>query len=198
MNILSSMPPSPEPGPVTGANFSIRLLAKLIDFSIVFIIALIFSIPKIIRVLKTGDTTMEAVKVNWWVEIPVDLAILIGVVLMWRYWQTTPGKRLFHLKIVDLKTGGRPHPARLVLRFFGYVIALVPIPLRIFTLWNPGLDQVEPWGVFFESWMLPAPLLLGFLWILIDSRNRGWHDLMSGTVTVERRPEAAPPPLPKL
>jgi uncharacterized RDD family membrane protein YckC len=26
---------------------------------------------------------------------------------------------------------------------------------------------------------------LGFIWIFIDSRRRGWHDLIAGTVVVE-------------
>lgn len=27
---------------------------------------------------------------------------------------------------------------------------------------------------------------LGFIWVLIDKRRRGWHDLIAGTVVVER------------
>lgn len=37
-------------------------------------------------------------------------------------------------------------------------------------------------------WVAALPLYLGFIWIFIDSRRRGWHDLIAGTVVVERRP----------
>jgi uncharacterized RDD family membrane protein YckC len=35
-------------------------------------------------------------------------------------------------------------------------------------------------------WISAIPLYLGFAWILIDARRRGWHDLIAGTVVVER------------
>jgi uncharacterized RDD family membrane protein YckC len=34
-------------------------------------------------------------------------------------------------------------------------------------------------------WISGAVFYLGFIWILIDSRRRGWHDLIAGTVVVE-------------
>jgi uncharacterized RDD family membrane protein YckC len=37
-------------------------------------------------------------------------------------------------------------------------------------------------------WVASIPFYLGFIWIFIDSRRRGWHDLIAGTVVVERRP----------
>jgi uncharacterized RDD family membrane protein YckC len=27
---------------------------------------------------------------------------------------------------------------------------------------------------------------LGFIWIFVDKRRRGWHDLIAGTVVVQR------------
>jgi uncharacterized RDD family membrane protein YckC len=35
-------------------------------------------------------------------------------------------------------------------------------------------------------WVSAIPLYLGFIWIFIDKRRRGWHDLISGTVMIER------------
>ena len=43
--------------------------------------------------------------------------------------------------------------------------------LRLFGYWIDGL-------VFY----------LGYIWILIDKRKRGWHDLIAGTVVVKRAP----------
>jgi len=36
------------------------------------------------------------------------------------------------------------------------------------------------------------PVGLGFFWILFDPRNRGWHDILSGTITVACPEEATP------
>jgi uncharacterized RDD family membrane protein YckC len=35
-------------------------------------------------------------------------------------------------------------------------------------------------------WVSSAVMYLGFIWIFIDSRHRGWHDLIAGTVVVKR------------
>jgi uncharacterized RDD family membrane protein YckC len=35
-------------------------------------------------------------------------------------------------------------------------------------------------------WVSSAVLYLGFIWVLIDKRRRGWHDLIAGTVVVKR------------
>ncbi|MDA8238197.1 MAG: RDD family protein [Chloroflexi bacterium] len=36
-----------------------------------------------------------------------------------------------------------------------------------------------------ELWISGAVLYLGFVWILVDRRRRGWHDLIAGTVMVQ-------------
>jgi uncharacterized RDD family membrane protein YckC len=38
-------------------------------------------------------------------------------------------------------------------------------------------------GVIISS----VPLYIGFIWVFIDARRRGWHDLIARTVVVERR-----------
>ena len=35
-------------------------------------------------------------------------------------------------------------------------------------------------------WVDGVVFYLGFIWILIDSRRRGWHDLIAGTVVIKR------------
>lgn len=39
-------------------------------------------------------------------------------------------------------------------------------------------------------WVAAIPVYLGFIWIFIDPRRRGWHDLIAGTVVIERAPLA--------
>jgi uncharacterized RDD family membrane protein YckC len=36
-------------------------------------------------------------------------------------------------------------------------------------------------------WISAAVFYLGFIWILIDGRRRGWHDLLAGTVVIADR-----------
>ena len=35
-------------------------------------------------------------------------------------------------------------------------------------------------------WISGIPFYLGYIWIFIDARRRGWHDLIAGTVVIER------------
>ncbi|HET7269273.1 MAG TPA: RDD family protein [Oleiagrimonas sp.] len=48
--------------------------------------------------------------------------------------------------------------------------------------------------VRYLAYLLSAlPFCLGFIWVGVDSRKRGWHDMLAGTVVVrprDRRPEA--------
>jgi uncharacterized RDD family membrane protein YckC len=36
-------------------------------------------------------------------------------------------------------------------------------------------------------WVSGAVFYLGFVWIFIDQRHRGWHDLIAGTVVVQKQ-----------
>jgi uncharacterized RDD family membrane protein YckC len=38
-------------------------------------------------------------------------------------------------------------------------------------------------------WVSGFVFYIGFIWIFIDSRRRGWHDLIAGTVVIEARPD---------
>ena len=57
---------------------------------------------------------------------------------------------------------------RVVMDKDGGPVTLGPAVLRLIGYWIDSL-------VFY----------LGFIWILIDSRRRGWHDLIAGTVVVQ-------------
>lgn len=42
---------------------------------------------------------------------------------------------------------------------------------------------------YFGYYLNLFALGLGFLWILVDKKKRGWHDLLSGTVVVKTNPK---------
>jgi uncharacterized RDD family membrane protein YckC len=91
--------------------------------------------------------------------ISLFLAIFLVSVVYWPYFWvksgTTPGMRI---------VGG----LRVVMDRDGGPVTLGPAILRLIGYWIDAL-------VFY----------LGFAWILIDSRRRGWHDLIAGTVVIQ-------------
>ncbi len=47
--------------------------------------------------------------------------------------------------------------------------------------WGTAILRLIGW------WISGAVFYLGFIWILIDSRRRGWHDLIAGTCVIRSR-----------
>jgi uncharacterized RDD family membrane protein YckC len=45
--------------------------------------------------------------------------------------------------------------------------------------WGPAIIRLIGY------WVSSAVFYIGFIWILVDKRKRGWHDLMAGTCVVE-------------
>ena len=56
----------------------------------------------------------------------------IAVILLWKYYQATPGKMIFKATIVDAKTGGKPGLRQLIIRYLGYIISTTPLCLGFF------------------------------------------------------------------
>ena len=56
----------------------------------------------------------------------------IAVILLWKYYQATPGKMIFKATIVDAKTGGKPSLRQLIIRYLGYIISTTPLCLGFF------------------------------------------------------------------
>ena len=54
------------------------------------------------------------------------------VILFWKYKSATPGKIMMGIAIVDASTGGNPSTVRLVLRFLGYIVSMLPFFLGFF------------------------------------------------------------------
>ena len=56
----------------------------------------------------------------------------IVVILLWKYYQATPGKMIFKATIVDAKTGGKPTLKQWIIRYLGYFVSLLPFGLGYF------------------------------------------------------------------
>jgi uncharacterized RDD family membrane protein YckC len=62
----------------------------------------------------------------------IQLLPMIWVVLFWRFKSATPGKIMMGMSIVDATTGDTPGTFKLILRYFGYFISVVPFLLGFF------------------------------------------------------------------
>ena len=59
----------------------------------------------------------------------INLALAAIAVLFWKFRGATPGKMAISAKIVDARTGGAPSTGTLVLRFFAYIVSMLPLCL---------------------------------------------------------------------
>ena len=63
------------------------------------------------------------------------------VIIFWKYKSATPGKIMMGIAIVDASTGGNPSTLRLVLRFLGYIVSMLPFFLGFFWIAFDRLKQ---------------------------------------------------------
>jgi uncharacterized RDD family membrane protein YckC len=102
-----------------------RLLAVAIDLLILFVV----TTPILLGIyggryfaLMEGGAT-----IGLWDFVIEYVVPAVAVVVFWRRYGGTPGKMAVGAKIVDAKTGERPSTARLVLRFFAYLVSALPL-----------------------------------------------------------------------
>ena len=79
---------------------------------------------------------------------PMDFLIswvfpAIAVVIFWKYKSATPGKMVFSAKIVDAKTGQKPSTIQLIVRYFAYVVSMLPLMLGF--LWIAFDRRKQAW-----------------------------------------------------
>lgn len=62
----------------------------------------------------------------------IDFVTIVLIILFWKYRSATPGKMMMGIKIVDADTLGEVPLGRLILRFFGYIVSMLPFCLGFF------------------------------------------------------------------
>jgi uncharacterized RDD family membrane protein YckC len=171
---MSSSPPptvsweSPEPqgGPAPGVEFAPhggRLVAYILDGIIISIVVTV--IAAIGAAVFWSGSTMEGNRLVSVATGPAVVATIIfiiaGVVglLYFPFFWARGGQT----------PGMRPFDLRVVRDSDGGPIGWGTALLRLIGLWVAGL-------VFY----------LGYIWIFIDKRRRGWQDLIAGTIVVKR------------
>ena len=79
---------------------------------------------------------------------PVDFVMsylfpAIAVILFWILKQATPGKMLLSAKIVDAKTGKTPTTGQFILRYFAYILSIIPLCLGF--IWVAFDSKKQGW-----------------------------------------------------
>lgn len=116
------------------AGFWIRVGASLIDS----ILLMIIIIPLISLVYGESYWMSENFFHGFWDLILNYLFPAVAVILFWIYRSATPGKMAFRLKIVDAQTGGAVSSGRLIGRYLGYYVSMIPLFLGL--IWV-GIDR---------------------------------------------------------
>lgn len=141
-----------------------RLSATLIDY---VILGFIFSLYFVVIVMS-GWAGMSARK--WGMDPDTFLAYVADVFSLFHLWCAVTWLAYF---TCFHGWGGRT-PGKMLLGLKVYLSSGGELTIAISFLRTAG-------------YLLSAALLgLGFLWVLVDKKKRGWHDLVAGTVVVKK------------
>jgi uncharacterized RDD family membrane protein YckC len=148
----------PAPG-VEFAGYGARILAYIVDGLLVGVVMSVLSL--ILVATLAGTTRGDEVSGAGIAAATIWTLVIIAVSLVYfpYFWQRrgqTPGMRMLGIRVVRDNDGGPLGWGAAILRYIGYAINSIIFGLPI-----------------------------GWLWILFDSRRRGWHDLIGGTVVVK-------------
>ncbi len=167
--IISWEPPKEEGGPAPGVRFAshgFRFVAYLIDTLIVGVICLVvFFIAAAVFVGFASADDFQGGVPRGRAAAAVGIFILIFLVTFVLAFAYFP--------YFWARSGQTPG-----MRSFGLYVVRDSDGGKI----SRGQAFLRLIGM----WVSAIPLYLGFIWIFIDVRHRGWHDLMAGTVVIER------------
>ncbi|WP_432493630.1 RDD family protein [Kineococcus auxinigenes] len=159
-------------------NLGLRLLARLLDWVLVSVIATVAGWSLVQRLVATMDESLDAAAAGdptatlRLLEDPGFTAasssftfVLLAVsaaytVLPLRFYGATPGKALFGLRVRHWERPGHPTWGQSILRWVS----------------SDLVGQIVPFY-----------LLLDYLWPTWDRRKQALHDKLGGTVVVRRR-----------
>ncbi|MGE5129180.1 MAG: RDD family protein [Sphingomonadaceae bacterium] len=101
-----------------------RLLAAAIDFLILFVV----TTPILLAIYgrRYFELIESGASAGFWDFVIEYIVPAVAVIAFWRRYGATPGKMAIGAKIVDAKTGERPSTARLVVRYFAYLVSALP------------------------------------------------------------------------
>ena len=162
--------PPPEAGPAPGyefGGFGARLVAYIVDALILTVGLGILGVIGALLFLRdpgliTSDTVIEDFE-----PTPLGITLLVITITI------VAVISLLYFPWFWARGGSTPG-----MRLFGLVVVrdIDGAPIG----WGTALLRLVGWYVS------SLVLYIGFIWIFVDKRRRGWHDLIAGTVVIRR------------
>ena len=150
--------PPPEPGPAPGvafAGFGARLVAYIIDVIVVGVVTSVIVLVGVAVALAGAINDSAGVAVIGALFIALAVIVVMLAYFPW-FWARSGA------------TPGMQAMGIMVVRDAdGGPVSGSQAVLRLIGYWVSG-------AVFY----------LGYIWIFVDPRRRGWHDLIAGTVVI--------------
>ncbi len=116
------------------AGFWIRVVASIVDQ--IWIVAVSF-VPVVVAV-KSGMFDTDSPEYFYFFMFCILIFPAIIVVLLWRRFQSTPGKMMLGLKVVDASNFSQASFGKYSLRYLGYFVSMIPIYIGCFWV---GVDK---------------------------------------------------------
>ena len=105
------------------AGFWIRFWAFMIDT----LLLLVIITPLLYAVY--GEEMASTSSLSFWNVMIQYVMPMVATVWLWRARSATPGKMLLSLKIVDKDTGQKLTNTQCVVRYFSYILSMLPLLL---------------------------------------------------------------------
>jgi uncharacterized RDD family membrane protein YckC len=157
-------PPEQVDGPGLGLTFAPhgpRLLSYLVDVLIVGVLVSVLAVALAIPIaLTAGTSPVETLSAPQWILVSLIVISALAVSFGYFPWFWA-------------RSGSTPG-----MRLSG---------LRVVRDADGGsLSGGQALLRLVGYWISAAVMYLGFAWILVDKRHRGWHDLIAGTIVVKQ------------
>jgi len=147
---------APAAPPLEYVGFGPRFVASLVDSvwitPVILLLGLLYQrsddsrlVDQMLRDPEHVSTqALLAAGNSMWGDTLIQCLIAAAlVVLCWFARNATPGKMLFHARIVDARTGAAPGKGQLLLRYLGYYVSLIPFGLGF--LWIMVDPRKQGW-----------------------------------------------------
>ncbi|HEX3607378.1 MAG TPA: RDD family protein [Candidatus Dormibacteraeota bacterium] len=135
---------APVSGPAPGlayAGFWIRVVAYLIDSAIIF--ALVFVLALVSGGITKTDPNTGVQTVNASVQVFAFLIGLAYVIGFWTVRSATPGQIALGMRILRVDNGAPLDAGKAVIRYIGYIIAVLPFGLGL--IWAGFDPRKQGW-----------------------------------------------------
>ena len=164
--IVSWEAPTEEVGPAPGIKFAPhggRLLAYIIDALIITVLLVLLTIALGVVLATVAGTSGPSNSAAMAVSVVGTVLYVVAVLVV----------SLAYFPYFWAKNGQTP--------------GMRPFHLYVVRDSDGGkISGAQAFVRLLGMWVSAAVVYLGFVWIFIDARRRGWHDLIAGTVVIEK------------